>query len=191
MPQEEKTIIEEYIEYVGLSIDRRTNTLEPARIVIFDLDGVIADVRHRVHFIDRTISREDNHGIKVVGHHPDWDKFFKACPDDVPNKDMVDLLKIFVDWGHKIYILSGRSASVKKETLEWFSRYIIPFDFMFLRPVENYEIDFRLKSRWINKIIELEGLDKIFMAFDDNVKNVEIFRNAGIQSFLVVINYEV
>lgn len=184
-------VIEEYTKHVKLSIDKWTNTLEPAKIVIFDLDGVIADVRHRIHFIDRVIARGKYHGIEVVGNKSDWDKFFKACPDDTPNKDMVDLLKIFVDRGHKIYILSGRSASVKKETFEWFSHYNIPFDFMFLRPVENYEIDFSLKFRWINKIIELEGLDKIFMAFDDNVKNVEVFRNVGIQSFLVVINYEV
>ena len=44
----------------------------PARAV-FDIDGVLADVRHRLHH--------------VTARPKDWDAFFGAAPDDPPLRE--------------------------------------------------------------------------------------------------------
>jgi phosphoglycolate phosphatase-like HAD superfamily hydrolase len=50
------------------------------KTVIFDLDGTLCDISHRLHFIEN--------GNK------DWDGFYAACPDDVPKPAMI----AFVDY---------------------------------------------------------------------------------------------
>lgn len=178
MEEKQYTIIDEYTRYFSIVREKSLEDLRESDIVIFDLDGVLADVRHRIHYVDPKVSKKLN-----------WDIFFEECVNDIPNKDMIKLLKVFVEKGYRIYILSGRSTAVKKETLEWFDYYNIPFDFMFLRPIKNYEMDYKLKKKWIEEIIGLEGKYKVFMVFDDNEENIEMFRNAGIHAFHVVINY--
>jgi beta-phosphoglucomutase-like phosphatase (HAD superfamily) len=78
--------------------------------VIFDLDGTLADCEHRRHL--------------VTGDKKDWNAFFKACVDDEPIKPIINLLKMYRAQGCKIYILSGRSASVMTETRLWIERHV-------------------------------------------------------------------
>lgn len=167
---------ENYFEVTNNNIGGRRDRDGMGKIVIFDLDGVLADIRHRLHHIE--------------GENHNWIKFFSECVDDKPNRNMIELLISFIEFNYKIYILSGRSESVREKTMEWFDDYRVPIDFMFLRPGTNYLPASILKREWLKKIIETEGKDNIFMVFDDEEKNVKMYRDAGIQSFHVVINYE-
>ena len=42
-------------------------------LYIFDLDGTLALIKHRRHFVERE------------PHHQDWERFYAACVDDGPN----------------------------------------------------------------------------------------------------------
>jgi len=67
--------------------------------VIFDLDGTIALIDHRRHFVE--------------GKNKDWDMFFKACVNDEPNKPVIEILNILSLKGYIIIIVSGRSADMR------------------------------------------------------------------------------
>lgn len=47
------------------------------KTVIFDLDGTLCDITHRLHFIE--------------GDNKDWDGFYKACPADIPKPAIIEL----------------------------------------------------------------------------------------------------
>ncbi|MDX1372804.1 MAG: hypothetical protein R3321_10060, partial [Nitrososphaeraceae archaeon] len=72
------------------------------KLYIFDLDGTLANIEHRVHYV---------RGKK----HRDYDTFFKQCINDKPNQWIIDLLNIVRKHG-EVLILSGRSDVVEIET---------------------------------------------------------------------------
>lgn len=84
------------------------------KTVIFDLDGTLCDISHRLHFIEN--------GNK------DWDGFYAACPDDVPKPAIIELNGMCHDAGHKIIISSGRSENVRTETYNWLTFHGVYFD---------------------------------------------------------------
>ena len=54
------------------------------RLAVFDIDGVLADVRHRVHLVDRR-------------RHRDWDAFFAAAVSDrLKDWDHASIVRILV-----------------------------------------------------------------------------------------------
>lgn len=69
--------------------------------IVFDLDGTLADCRHRVHF--------------VTGEEKDWDSFYGACIYDEPIKAMVDLFRDLRGTNH-IEIWTGRPERIRRPT---------------------------------------------------------------------------
>jgi hypothetical protein len=47
-------------------------------VYLFDIDGPLANLSHRLHFIQ--------------GEHDDWNAFYDACPADKPHRHMCDLV---------------------------------------------------------------------------------------------------
>tara|TARA_B000000565_G_scaffold250158_1_gene222338 strand:+ start:676 stop:1383 length:708 start_codon:yes stop_codon:yes gene_type:complete len=95
-------------------------------LIICDLDGTIANIEHRLHYIK--------------GPKKDWPSFNKACVHDTVNKDVREILWNMYDAGRKngerptdlqkvsdrfIYFFSGRSEAVRKETEEWLHRWVV------------------------------------------------------------------
>lgn len=131
---------------------------------VFDLDGTLCNIDHRVHF--------------VRGETKNYDEFFRRCVDDLPKQEIIDLLKVLVSADHRVEIWSGRSAVVEKETHEWLDRHV--FDgasdlLVHMRPEGNYIADHVLKKSWL----DLED-QKPDMIFDDRQQVVDMWRREGI-----------
>ena len=85
--------------------------------IVFDLDGTLADGKHREHFIIATEGREK----------PDWDAYVEACAGETPMWRALAVLHAL--WyapmvaPHKIEIWSGRGEgldlNVRRKTLTW------------------------------------------------------------------------
>lgn len=74
--------------------------------VVFDLDGVLADLTHRLHYI--------------TGEKKNYHAFFEACDLDVSITHMVDTLKQFAARNDCVVeIWSGRSETVRDKTERW------------------------------------------------------------------------
>ena len=88
-------------------------------LAVIDLDGVVADVRHRLHH--------------VSGKRRDWDAFFDGISDDpvLPEgRAVVDRLAA----DHEIVYLTGRPARTRDATDEWLARHGLPHGQVIMRP---------------------------------------------------------
>ena len=98
------------------------------KIIICDIDGTIANVQHRLHFI------KNPDGSKKSYKDSDWDAFHGTCLDDEPYRDVIEILHNLYDAGRRrgiegsdreIYFFSGRNDSVRNETIEWLWLHVI------------------------------------------------------------------
>lgn len=130
--------------------------------VIFDLDGTLAFIEHRRKYI--------NSG------KPNWDKFFEECDKDEPNYPVIKLNNILYEAGYKVIILSGRSHSVEKKTIDWLKKYEVKYHLLQMRPKGDYTPDDKLKQSWLDNL----NKEKILCVFDDRDKVVKMWRNNDI-----------
>jgi len=139
-------------------------------IVIFDLDGTLALIDHRKHFVECEKEKQD------------WNAFYEACDMDEPNPEIVRLFKIFSDDDNiELAILSGRSEQVRLKTLDWLTLNLDRGrqwldEILRMRPEGSFMPDDVLKRRWASEL----GLERIAMVFDDRDKVVKMWRELGL-----------
>lgn len=78
---------------------------------VIDIDGVIADVRHRLHHVT---SRPKN-----------WDAFFAAAPEDSVLVDGLHRTRELAQQCDVVY-LTGRPERCRQDTLDWLQRHDFP-----------------------------------------------------------------
>lgn len=161
---------------------------------VFDLDGTLCDIEHRKHFIN-----------PPKGKSPNWDKFFKACGDDIPFPHIINTLKSLIDQGWYVEIWSGRSETVFDITQLWLSQqnisvyqlgetgnrsgvceivgsnYVLPIQ---MRPAGNTIADQILKEDWYRGF-KLETGHELSLVIDDRQKVVDMWRSHGIPTVQV------
>lgn len=140
--------------------------------VIFDLDGTIANIDHRTHF--------------VRGGRNDWDAFFAACVDDSGVDHVIKTFHAHVQAGHKVRIWSARSDVVRTQTENWLSDMgVDPWYLQHMRAAGDSTPDVELKRYWLNQEYERPDL-----VYDDRQRVVDMWRAEGIPCFQVVANWE-
>lgn len=85
---------------------------EARPLAIVDLDGVLADVRHRLHHIE--------------GGRKDWDAFFAGIPDDPPLAEGLAVVARLGADGHEIVFLTGRPERTRPQTERWLEQHGLP-----------------------------------------------------------------
>lgn len=143
--------------------------------VIFDLDGTIADISHRTHF--------------VRGGNKDWESFFAGCVADTPNWPVVRAFEAHRAVGHQVEIWSARSDIVRHETEAWLeiAAGIDPTYLTRMRSAGDNTPDVVLKRYWLNQLHESERPD---IVYDDRQRVVDMWREEGIACFQVAANWE-
>ena len=140
-------------------------------IVLFDLDGTLALIDHRRHFVEK-IDKAD----------ADWRAFYAACVDDVPNAAVVAAFHA-LGIHHERWIVSGRSDEVKAETEAWLHRNGIKPERMLMRSARDHQPDTKLKKAWLG-----DGTipkDEVLCVFDDRDSVVAMWRAEGLTCFQV------
>lgn len=172
-------------------------------MIIFDLDGTIANCEHRRHFVDPRLNENYEQGIKAEGrlaklfyHHkitkepwkPNWDAFYEACNEDLAIWPVVRVIeslglnKVTLE-DADIQIWSGRSESVRAKTKHWLKYIIGEFTYskLKMRPIGDSTPDDVLKERWLDEALtEGKTIDYIF---DDRPKVVRMWRRRGVFVF--------
>lgn len=139
------------------------------KAAIFDHDGTLSDAAHRVHLIQ--------------GDSKDWPAFFDAASEDKSNPSVIKELRAHQKTGHKIIIMTGLPESYRAERLGWYRRHKIKVDELWMRPEKSFEKAHNLKAQWLYK---LQADYDFVAAYDDESGNLDVFKNAGIPSYLVV-----
>ena len=135
-------------------------------LIVFDLDGTLADVEHRRHH--------------VTGQNRRWDRFFEACVDDAPMAAVIMAFHAHQRAGARIEIWSGRSDAVRPQTEDWLARHELVPDRLIMRPAKNTTPDDVLKERWFD-----QANPKPALVYDDRDKVVAMWRRRGVPCFQV------
>ncbi len=88
-------------------------------VAVFDIDGVLADVRHRLHFVHSRPKR--------------WGAFFAAAGAD-PLLPQGAALLHSLDGTHQIRYLTGRPERLRRVTSDWLARHELPEAPLTMRP---------------------------------------------------------
>jgi len=138
-------------------------------IIIFDLDGTLADIEHRLHFIN--------------GEEKNWSGFFNACDGDSVIEDTANILDNFLYRSDLVIgIVSGRSDEVEEKTRAWLSAKDIYCDFLVMRKAGDYRPDHVIKKEWLDGF---DGKDHILAVFEDRKAVVDMWREAGLTCYQV------
>lgn len=142
-------------------------------IVIFDLDGTLADCSHRIHHIQKP--------------GKDWRAFFADCHLDAPIKANIDMLHAMWGSGFDIWIVSGRSDECREATEKWLAQHLIQggdsYKHLIMRKKGDFTDDHILNPSWLK-----DGTipaEEVFCVFDDRARVVKGWRDAGMTCYQV------
>ena len=79
------------------------------KIVVFDIDGTIADITHRRHW--------------VATKPKNWAAFNAGIVNDTPYDDIVELARMFWAKGYQIILCSGRGMEQRHVTIKQMERF--------------------------------------------------------------------
>lgn len=147
-------------------------------LYIFDIDGTIALIGHRRHFVERERGKQD------------WKAFYASCVDDVPNEPVIKTLERLRHAGAEIWFFSGRSGEVRNQTVEWiaantsFMTHELDGPILTMRQEGDYTPDDILKKQWLDDML-VDDRRRLVAVFDDRDRVVQMWRANGVACFQV------
>ena len=145
------------------------------KYVIWDLDGTLADGRHRLHLLP----------TKDYDKTESWTEFNLAAVDDLPFHDNIELCNSLAECCYRVIILTGRSDVARQVTLDWLNKYGVFFDELVMRSQSDNRKDTVIKEEYLRSI----GLENILCCFDDLPYVAYHLRSLGLTCHLVT-HYE-
>lgn len=136
--------------------------------IIVDIDGTIADMRHRRHFVE---FKDKN-----------WPAFFKAMDKDKPIKPVIKTINALRDKNNRLIFCTGRPNEYRNITFQWLSDngvyYSSDTDLLMMRRDGDYRPDYEAKEDMLMSLNQL-GI-KPYLAFEDKQECVDMWRRHGI-----------
>ena len=166
------------------------NYLQSAPIFIFDLDGTICDISHRLHFVKRP-KCDHCHAAPAPtelcddackNFKPDWKSFFNGIPKDKLRKDVFQ--KLYEKREYRIIFVSARPEEYRAITEKWlndkiFKPYYFKYEYiLIMRESGDKRDDVNVKSDIFDKY--LKHLRYIFGVYDDRPRVIRMWREKGL-----------
>jgi phosphoglycolate phosphatase-like HAD superfamily hydrolase len=132
-------------------------------LAVFDIDGVVADVRHRLHHLRR--------------HH--WHRFFDDADSDPLLPEGAALVADLAS-RHEIVWLTGRPDWLRDTTQEWLRRHQLPGDELHMRSTGDY----RPARSYKMEVLRALGERGIAALVDDDGEVIDAALAAGFPAVL-------
>ena len=130
-------------------------------LAVFDVDGVLADVRHRVHHLE-------------AGRN-DWRAFFAAAKDD-PALETGLALAHELATEHDLAYLTGRPDGLRRVTRRWLTRHGLPPGPLVMRPAGDYRPARVMKLAALRRLAADQDIE---IVIDDDQEVVRALEEAG------------
>lgn len=130
-------------------------------IAVLDIDGVLADVRHRLRHLEC--------------RPKDWASYFRAAPLDPPLAQGLVTAARLAEVCEVVYV-SGRPEPCRTDTLAWLRRHGLPPGALHLRPARDYRPAADLKLEVVRDLAERAVVSVVV---DDDLAVIETVRRAG------------
>ena len=148
---------------------RASTTFTPRHLaVIFDIDGTLLDISHRLKFIKQTPK--------------DWKAFRdpKQKRWDEPRGEIISILLAMTEANHSVIIASGRTESEREDTIRSLHSYIPDIDDLplYLRKDGDYSKDTIVKENMHTQMLEDGFVPQL--VFDDRPSVIRMWRSLGL-----------
>ncbi len=138
-----------------------------ADIVIVDIDGTLADVQHRLHFIKGPGKRN-------------WKQFFSRMSQDSP-------VEIVVRWVNNLapeymaILITGRPEDYRADTEAWLKQHGVRYSKLLMRRAGDHRPDTIVKKELLDHV----GRDRVAFVIDDRPPVCDMYRECGVRVFQV------
>jgi len=135
------------------------------KVIVFDIDGTLANVEHRRPYI---ASRPKN-----------WPAWNASIPRDTQHEEIVFLAKTFHAGGHTVLLCSGRSDDLAKVTIQQMADFGVEYKGLYMREAGDHRPDSIVKVELLNRIRKDYG--EPYLWFDDRQQVVDAIRAEGVR----------
>lgn len=144
--------------------------MTPAYVYAFDIDGTLANLTHRLHFIKT--------------EPKNWDEFFRACWGDTPIWPVIRVAQALAEKCRVVFV-TGRSDACREDTSAWLAWYDL-FGQVYMRKTGDHRPDDVVKPELLRKLQTELAEDEVLMGvFEDRKTVVDAYRKMGVQVFQV------
>jgi phosphoglycolate phosphatase-like HAD superfamily hydrolase len=135
--------------------------------VICDIDGTLADIAHRRHF--------------VTAAPKDWQAFFAAMGADRPRQEVIELVRQFHRQGYDLVLVSGRPEDYRALTETWLAGIFqgdMPYQTLLMRKSGDRRPDTEVKQEILEQYFPDRSL--IHTVIDDRPSVIHMWRKRGL-----------
>jgi len=175
----------------------RYNLIPPVpadqKVVIFDVDGTLADNGDRVKYLNlcKACGLFDTNPIHGVGGHTfipgkkDHATYFSRANEDTPIASVIEWCQRCHYGGYYVLIVSGRPTDLGGDiTVEWLRRNGVVYQHIFMRAGGDYRDDTIIKTEILNQICQWIPKEQILFAVDDRPRVINgVWRANGITCY--------
>lgn len=150
---------------IGMAMQYGLYPIPKAGFVICDIDGTLADVGHRLHYIRQ--------------EPKDWHAFFEAAKYDPVRQDVVNMLHVHLrKFDREIILVSGRPDKYRKLTESWLFDHV-PYTTLFMRRDGDHRPDTIVKEEILKR--HFPDTSTIVEVIDDRPSVISMWRSHGLK----------
>lgn len=138
-------------------------------IVIFDIDGTLANAEHRIHHV----KKDKDSGKR------NWKEFFFAAKNDIPYEHVLKMNSLFANNGFEIHLITGRPDNLRQDTQEWLLKHGVSYNSLLMRPATDRRPDFVSKKELFEKNLG-DRKDEVLCVFEDRLLVCKMWREIGL-----------
>ena len=139
---------------------------QQAACVVIDIDGVVADVRHRLHFLDRKPKN--------------WQGFFAAAKNDGVLQVGADFART-ASASHLVVYLTGRPERLRTTTMAWLAGHGLPEGTLLMRRDGDHRPAVMVKLSHLRRLRHDVAVD---LVVDDDPQVIDAAGEAGFAVWL-------
>jgi FMN phosphatase YigB (HAD superfamily) len=149
-------------------------------VVVFDIDGTLADTSHRLHHL---------YPFEGMGVKKDWGSFFAAAKDDPPIQSTININNLYSSSPNikVIALLTGRPDNTREDTETWLNKYNVKYDILIMRSSSDRRPDHIVKKELLLGFLEFHKYttDNVEAIFEDRAHIAEEWKLLKLPVFLV------
>jgi len=142
------------------------------KVVIFDMDGTMAD---------QTVRRQ-----YIEGEHKDYELYYSYVNilGDTPIQTIIDWCNACYEAGLIVLVVSGRPADRASDaTVDWLYMCRVNYHRLFMRPSGDFRDDDIIKQEILDKILKWIPKEQILFAVDDRPRIIRMWKKNGIKCY--------
>lgn len=138
--------------------------MERQKAILVDLDGTLADIEHRVHFVTKT--------------KPDWKSFYADIPKDSLHLWCQELIEAMNSRGYKVIFVTGREEYTRSDSQAWLDRHNLSGIPLLMRSKGDTREDAMVKKDIYFR--DIRPFYEVLFVVDDRRSVVEMWREIGL-----------